>query len=235
MIRTIIFKLLLAILFVIWSPILLFSLISKKLTNFIVNAEVYNILFLARIIVGIKYKIHYPALEENGIPFRKNENCRLDGKAIIAAKHMSILEVAILKLHIPNSFFILKRELTWIPIYGWAFLRIGNIPVNRSKGKTNMKKLVDIVEKKVLDKKILIIFPEGTRTKVGQKVKLKPGFLFIAKKLKLPIQPVGTDSGVYWPKKGWMKSGISNIYFEPIVPSNASLEEVAIAISKHSA
>jgi len=234
MIRTFIFKLLLGILFIIWAPILLISLISKKLTNFIVNAEVYNILFLARIIGGIKYKIHYPALEENGIPFKRNENYRLDGKAIIAAKHMSILEVAVLKIHIPNSFFILKRELTWIPIYGWTFLRIGLIPVNRKKGKTNMKKLVEIVEKKVLDRKILVIFPEGTRAKVGQRVKLKPGLLFIAKELKLPIQPVGTDSGLYWPKKGRIKKGTANIYFEPVIPSNASIEEVSNAISRHS-
>lgn len=225
----------LAIYFVLWAPILLIGLIYKPLNDFLVLTCASGVLVLARWIAGIKYEIHYPPLEENGIPVAPNGNIRLDGKAIIAAKHMSILEIAILSTHIPKSFFIIKRELLWIPIYGWAFWRMGLQPVNRARGATNMKKLTHKVEKKVLDGQILVIFPEGTRVKPGKKVQLKRGLLFLAHELKLPILPVGTDAGLYWPKHGKMHSGTANVWFEPMLPCNASLEEINEAINRHSA
>ena len=139
MFRTIIFKILLALYFVLWSPILLVGLVSDRVNRFFVLSCASGVLVLARIIAGIKYVIHYPATEENGIPATPNENLRVDGKSIIAAKHMSILEVAILSTHVKNSFFIVKRELLWIPIYGWAFWRMGLQPVNRARGAINIQ------------------------------------------------------------------------------------------------
>ena len=235
MFRTIIFKIILAIYFVLWSPLLLVGLVSKKLNTRFVLADAAGVLILARIICGIKYKIYYPPTEENGVPSAPNENVRLDGKAIIAAKHMSMMEVAILANNVQKPFFILKRELLWIPIYGWAFWRMGLQPVNRARGATNMNKLADAVAKKIMNGQTLIIFPEGTRTKPGHPIPLKRGLLFLAQKLKLPIIPVGTDTGVYWPKRGRMTSGTANVYFEPTLPSTASLEEIGEAINRHSA
>lgn len=82
----------------------------KKINNFFVRTCANGVLVVARIVAGIKYQVHYPATEENGVPAAPNGNVRLDGKAIIAAKHMSILEIAILSKTVPNSFFIVKRE-----------------------------------------------------------------------------------------------------------------------------
>ena len=235
MLRTIIFKVVVAIYFVLWAPLLLIGLVSKKLNTRFVLADAAGVLLLARLICGIKYKIFYPPTEENGVPNAPNENVRLDGKAIIAAKHMSMMEVAILANNVQNPFFILKRELLWIPIYGWAFWRMGLQPVNRARGATNMNKLADAVAKKIMNGQTLIIFPEGTRTKPGHPIPLKRGLLFLAQKLKLPIIPVGTDTGVYWPKRGRMTPGTAKVYFEPVLPSTASLEEIGEAINRHSA
>ena len=58
--------------------------------------------------------------------------------------------------------------------------------------------------------------------------------MFLASELKLPIMPVGVDTGLYWPKKGKIKSGTTHIYFENELPSTASLEEIQEAINKHS-
>ena len=234
MLKTIIFKLLLLAWFIIWAPLLIIGLISAKLERTFVVADAWGVLGLARIIGGIKYKIHYPPVTENGIPFRHNINTRLDGRAIIASKHMSVLEVAILITHIPNAFFIIKRELLWIPIYGWAFWRIGLLGVNRKRGKTNMKMLAHDVTKRIMDGMTLIIFPEGTRVSPNQNIPLKHGLLFLASQLKLPIMPVGADTGLYWPKRGKIKSGTANIYFEPELPSTASVEEIQAAINRHS-
>ena len=234
MLRTITFKLLLYIWFLHWTPLILIGLISSKLERKIILADAWGVLGLLRIIGGIKYEIHYPQTNENGIPFQHNVNSRLDGRSIIASKHMSIFEVAILFTHIPKSFFILKRELLWIPVYGWAFARIGLIGVNRTRGRTNMKKLIHRVTEKIMNGMTLIIFPEGTRVKPNQKVPLKRGLLFIAERLKLPITPVGVDTGLYWPKRGIIKPGTAHIYFEPELPSSASLDEISDAINKHS-
>lgn len=235
MIKTITFKTLLGIYFVLWAPILLIGLISKRLNHFLVHTCAGGVMLLARVIVGIKYQVHFPPTEENGIPVKKNRNLRLDGKAIVAAKHMSILEIAILEKIVPNAFFIVKREIMWFPIYGWAFRRYGLLPVNRAKGATNMKKLTEAVEQKILDGQTLIIFPEGTRAKPGHRIPIKRGLIFLASHLKLPILPVGTDTGLYWPKKGKMKSGTANVYIEPLLPCNASMEEISEAINRHSA
>ena len=235
MLRTIIFKFVLGIYFVIWAPILFVALISKKLTLIMMRIEVLGVLYLARIITHINYKIHYPPVEENGIPTKPNTNSRLDGKAIVASKHMSILEVAVLFLHIPNPFFILKRELMWIPFYGWTFARAGYIPVNRKRGKTNMRKLCDRAAHKIMNGQNLIIFPEGTRVKPGMRPMLRRGLLFLAHELKLPIMPVGTDAGLYWPKRGLMHPGTANVYFENLLPASADLTEIHEAINRHSA
>ena len=235
MFRTIIFKILLALYFILWSPILLVGLISNRVNRFFVLTCASGVLLLARLVAGIKYVIHFPPAEENGIPSVPNENMRVDGKSIIAAKHMSILEIAVLSTHIPDSFFIIKRELLWIPIYGWAFWRMGLQPVNRARGATNMQKLTHAVEQKIRDGKTLIIFPEGTRAKPGQHIPLRRGLLFLAHQLKLPILPVGTDAGLYWPKHGRMHTGTANVWFEPLLPCNASLDEISAAINRHSA
>ena len=114
-------------------------------------ADAWGVLFWARTIAKVKYEIHYPLQDdENGIPFKHNINQRLDGRAIVAAKHMSMFEVAILVTHVPNYFFIIKRELLWIPIYGWAFKRIGLIGVNRKRGATNMHELAEKVTENIM-------------------------------------------------------------------------------------
>lgn len=235
MFRTILFKVSLAIYFTLWSPFLLLGLVSSKLSKKLVFADAAGVLVLARLIGGIKYTVHYPRTEENGIPNMPDGNKRLDGKAIIAAKHMSILEIAIISKVVPDTFFILKRELLWIPIYGWAFWRCGMLGVNRARGKTNMKQLSAAVERRVLNGGTLVIFPEGTRAKPGEQIPLKRGLLLLAHTLKLPILPVGTDAGLYWPKHGRMTPGMANVWFEPLLPCNASLDEISEAINRHSA
>lgn len=235
MFRTILFKIALPIYFLLWSPLLLVGLVSKRLSRFLVFKDAAGTLLLARLICGIKYQVHYPKTDDADIPEIPNGNSRLDGKSIIAAKHMSILEIAVISKVMPNTFFIMKRQLLWIPIYGWAFWRCGMLGVNRARGKTNMAKLANDVESRVLNGYTLVIFPEGTRAKPGEKIPLKRGLLLLAYKLKLPIQPVGTDAGLYWPKRGRMNPGTANVYFEPLLPSNASLDEISEAINRHSA
>ena len=91
---------------------------------------------------------------------------------------------------VPNTFFILKRELLWIQIYGWAFWRAGMIGVNRARGKTNMKQLAAAVENRVLNGSTLVIFPEGTRSKDCKPKCAKRGISVIARAAKADVLPV---------------------------------------------
>ena len=226
MFRTILFKIALALWFVAWSPILLIGLISSKLSRLFVIQDALGVIWLARVITGIKYELI------DTVPGR---NTKINLNSIIASKHMSILEVAVLMTNYRNAFFIIKRELMMIPIYGWAFWRMGFIGVNRKKGATNMKFLAERAAMKIRRGMTLVIFPEGTRAKPGQGVNLKRGLLFIAETAKIPIQPVGADTGIYWPKKGRMHSGVAHVWLEQPLPHDAPLDEIAKSIARHSA
>ncbi|MDR2770220.1 MAG: 1-acyl-sn-glycerol-3-phosphate acyltransferase [Rickettsiales bacterium] len=218
MLRTTIFKTTLAVWFALWSPALIAGLASARLTRRFIRWDAMGVLWLAKIITGIRRKIHGKAA----------------AGAIIASKHMSILEVAMLAVHCKNAFFIIKKELLLIPVYGWAFWRMGFIGVDRS-GAANMKKLAGLATKKIRAGRELIIFPEGARAKPGGGVRLKRGLLFIAEAAGVPVQPVGANTGLFWPKNGKMRGGLAELWFEPVLPPDASLEDIAGAIARHSA
>ena len=220
MLRTLLFKTTLFIYFVLWTPLLLISLVSKRLSRFFVYTEAAGVLVLARLITGIKYQVHYPKTDDSGIPELPNGNVRNDGKSIIAAKHMSILEIAVISKVVPNTFFIMKRELLWIPIYGWAFWRCGMIGVNRARGKTNMTKLTEQVERSVLNGGTLVIFPEGTRSRDGNLLRPKSGMMIFSTKTHSPIFPaaIATKDGKVRP---FRKTVVC--FGDPITPEELGL------------
>ncbi|MDR1207530.1 MAG: 1-acyl-sn-glycerol-3-phosphate acyltransferase [Rickettsiales bacterium] len=228
MFKTIIFNIAFVSAFAAFAPFFLVALPSRRLTQRLLQTLALCVLWLARVIGGIKYKIH-------NNPFCALPSTLGSAGNIVASKHMSTMETAVLMAYVPNAFFIIKRELTWIPIYGWVMARLGMLAVNRKAGSTNMQALARAVAENIERGMTLVIFPEGTRARPGQQVKLRRGLLYIAEQLKLPILPVGTDSGIYWPKHGRMKSGTANFWFEPALPQNASLDEIAAAIGRHSA
>jgi 1-acyl-sn-glycerol-3-phosphate acyltransferase len=225
--RTLLFKIVLGTWFVLWTPLLLMALVSRPLCRKCIAWDAWGVLFWARVLAGINYKIHNTPFGPDGKPSRH--------QPIVASKHMSILEVAILVRHVPNYFFIIKKQLMHIPIYGWAFGRMGFQSINRTRGATNMKILAARVREKMNAGMTLIIYPEGTRALPGQRIPLKRGLLFLAETLKVPIQPVGTDAGLYWDRHGQTHPGTAHVYFEPILPHNATLDDIGDAINRRSA
>ncbi|MCL1786272.1 MAG: 1-acyl-sn-glycerol-3-phosphate acyltransferase [Alphaproteobacteria bacterium] len=208
------------------TPLILVGLLSRKLLRRVAKIVVFGVLFIARWVGGIKIEIHNARYAFVAIASKH---------PIVASKHMSILETGILLAFVPNSFFIIKRELMWIPIYGWAFWRLGMVPVDRRAGATNMNALAANVRRKIESGGTLVMFPEGTRVKPGAGVKIRGGIMHIARALQLPILPVGLDTGLYCPKHGKIRPGTANVWFEQILPHDATAEEIAAAIGKHSA
>jgi len=123
---------------------------------------------------------------------------------IFASKHESALETYAYTAIIPNSVFILKKELTYVPLFGWGQAVYGMIPVDRSAGGKAMKEMVKEAKKRVAEGRKIIIFPEGTRCKHLQVKGYKSGLVFLAHELDMPVVPVALNSDLCWSKGAFM-------------------------------
>ncbi|WP_130122163.1 lysophospholipid acyltransferase family protein [Rickettsiales endosymbiont of Peranema trichophorum] len=142
-----------------------------------------------------------------------------DTPFIIACKHQSAWETIFLSSCFKNSKFILKKELTYIPFFGWYIILVGMIWIDRKSGIHSLKRIArDVATALNKSDNVVVIFPEGTRTKPLESVEYKSGILAIHKvNREIPIVPVALNSGVFWPKGLLIKPGTVTIKFlEPI-------------------
>lgn len=123
---------------------------------------------------------------------------------IFASKHESALETFAYTAIIPNSIFVLKKELTYIPLFGWGQAVYGMIPVDRSAGAKAMKGMLKAAKIRTAEGRKLIIFPEGTRCKHGEVKGYKTGVLFLAEALDMPIVPAALNTGLHWAKGAFL-------------------------------
>jgi len=145
-----------------------------------------------RWITGIRYEV------------RGLENLPESG-AIIACKHQSAWDTAIFVLLRLNTAYILKKELTKIPFYGWYVNRSGHISVDRSAGASALKNMVKDVKTALGKGRNVVIFPEGTRSNPGEPGEYQPGVAAIYTQTKLPIVPVALNSGLFWGRRSFLK------------------------------
>lgn len=119
---------------------------------------------------------------------------------IIAANHQSAWETIALQRIFPAQSYILKRELLWIPFFGWGLAANEPIAIDRSKTKQAMKLLIKQGKQRISDGRSVVIFPEGTRQAVGQFGRFKAGGAVMACALDAAIVPVAHNAGVFWSK-----------------------------------
>ena len=130
--------------------------------------------------------------------------------SIVCSKHQSFLDVLILLKALPEPKFIMKSELSWIPILSTYARKIGCVNVKRNdkiRSWNALKKAISTEEKTQSGQ--LVIYPEGTRTIPGQEVKYKKGVLVLFSSLKRPLYLVSTNAGVAWSKSGKFKENAS--------------------------
>ena len=153
--------------------------------------------------------------------FHGLENLKKVDKFFVASAHQSMLETFILQSPLDFPIFILKKELLKIPLFGLYLKKIGSIEIIRE---TTTKENLNFFEKikEVIDKenRPLLIFPQGTRVKFGERVSFKKGAGKIYDVLSIPCIPVALNTGKIWPKNSFIKySGDIHISFlEPIMP-----------------
>jgi 1-acyl-sn-glycerol-3-phosphate acyltransferase len=148
--------------------------------------------FLLRILVGVKIELR--GLEK--IP---------DGPLIIASKHQSTWETFTICRIVDDPAIIMKRELTWIPLFGWLVWRFEMIKVHRGKKGSAIKSLVKGGKRVIADGRQIIIFPEGTRRPAGAPPRYKIGANALYNNLNVTCVPVALNSGLYWPRRKFLR------------------------------
>jgi 1-acyl-sn-glycerol-3-phosphate acyltransferase len=127
------------------------------------------------------------------------------GPAIIASKHQSSWETLAVTLLFDDIAIVLKRELLFIPIVGWAMARAGNIAVARGEGASALRGLMKQARASIAARRSVVIFPEGTRVAVGDEKPYQVGTAALYRQLGLPVVPVALNSGVFWGRRKWVK------------------------------
>lgn len=130
----------------------------------------------------------------------------INGAAIIFSKHQSTWETYALQLLFPPHVWVLKRELMWVPFFGWGMATIRPIAIDRSSGKKALRQIVE-QGKQRLDAGIwIMIFPEGTRVAPGQDRKWGIGGAILAEQTGYPVIPVAHNAGEFWPRRALLKT-----------------------------
>lgn len=158
--------------------------------------------------------------------------CRLDyrvkglenlgsGPAIIYAKHQSAWETIALRAILPPfQTWVLKHELIRVPIFGWALAMFEPIAINRSAGRKAIKQLLEEGQRALAKDRWIIIFPEGTRVRPGERKSYGIGGALLAEKSGRPVIPVAHNAGVFWGRRSLLKyPGVIDVVIGPPIAS----------------
>jgi len=148
-----------------------------------------------------------------------------DGPALIAAKHQSLWDTTIIFHLFGRPAVVMKKELLRVPIYGWLTRAQGMIAVDRDGGAKALKQMLKDARAVVAEGRKLVIFPQGTRTRPGERLPYQSGVAALYRDLGLPVVPVAVNSGIFWPKRGLRRRrGTIVLRFLPAIPPGLSRE-----------
>ena len=164
-------------------------------------------LFWLRVIAGIRMEVR----GKKNIP---------EGACLVAGKHQSFWETfAILPL-LDDPAMVLKKELTYIPFFGWFIYKFRMIPVERSAGTQALRTLVGAAQEAIAAGRQVVIMPEGTRRAPDDPPDYKPGAAALYGKLDVPCVPFALNSGLFWPRREFLRrpGTIVISFLDPIPP-----------------
>lgn len=220
-IRSLIFNVLFYLLLVFWILVAIPTFVLPR-RALIKVAKLWGqtSIWLMRIVCGTK--VEFRGLEK--IP---------QGPLIVAPKHQSMWETFALLQHFDEPLYILKRELTWIPFFGWLLIKADMIAINRQKGGRILMEMARRASEEVNRGRQLIIFPEGTRTAVGAPPHYKAGIAQIYADCNVPCLPVALNSGLFWPRRQFLRyPGTIMVEFLDPLPAGMSRREFIDLVSE---
>jgi 1-acyl-sn-glycerol-3-phosphate acyltransferase len=192
---------------------LIFGLFTQKYV--FAFPRLWNIvtLWFLRVLCGITHEVrgreHIPA-----------------STALIASKHQSAWDTIIFWSLLEKPTFVLKRSLIYIPVFGWVLLMLKSIYIDRSAGAAAMKRMLREARARISEGRIVVIFPEGTRTPPGESGTYHPGVAAMYQHLNLPVTPVALNSGLCWGRNSFQKKpGVITIEFLAPIPAGMKSRE----------
>lgn len=192
-IRSLIFLLLQFIITPVFALIAILTFPLHPITRYrIISGWALTMLWLLRVVCGIRMEVH----GRENIP---KEPC------IVMCKHQSAWETIALQKVFPPQVWVLKRELLWLPFFGWGLAMTSPIAIQRSDGKGAIKQLLAQGMARLQMGFCVIIFPEGTRIPFGQRGKYKIGGALLGLHTGVPVVPVAHNAGRLWGRNAFIK------------------------------
>jgi 1-acyl-sn-glycerol-3-phosphate acyltransferase len=146
---------------------------------------------------------------------------------IVAMKHQSAWETMKLYELFGNPAIVLKKELMDLPLWGQYAKAMDMVPVDRTKGHEATQYMVESARQVLVDKRPLVIFPQGTRVAVGARKSYKLGVSKVYESLNIPVVPVAHNAGVFWPRNAfWKRPGKITITILPPIPPGQDAPKV---------
>ncbi len=180
-----------------------------------VNGYVHFILWWLRVTCRLDHRIR-------GLEHIPPEAC------IVFSKHQSTWETFALQIIFPPQIWVAKRELLWIPFFGWALALMKPVALNRGSGRAAVEQLTRQGKARLAEGLWVILFPEGTRVAPGKRGRYKIGGAVLAEQSGYPIIPVAHNAGEYWPRRSFIKRpGTIEVRIGPAIdPVGKSAQEI---------
>jgi 1-acyl-sn-glycerol-3-phosphate acyltransferase len=125
--------------------------------------------------------------------------------AIVLSKHQSAWETIACQQIFPMQVWLLKRELLWLPLFGWTLASLKPIAIERKNLRQSLQQIIEQGKQRLAQGLWIVIFPEGTRVAPGEKKRYGIGGALLAEKSGCPVVPVAVNSGKFWPPKSFIK------------------------------
>ncbi|TVP89846.1 MAG: 1-acyl-sn-glycerol-3-phosphate acyltransferase [Thioalkalivibrio sp.] len=154
--------------------------------------------------------------------------------AIVMCKHQSAWETIALQQILPPQVWVLKRELMWIPFFGWAIGMVDPVPVDRKAGRRALEKLVEAGMDRLGRGLWVVVFPEGTRVPPGERGRYRIGGAVLAARSGYPVIPVAHNSGSFWPRNRLVKHpGVIDVVVGTPIQTRGRKPEEILAEAEH--
>ncbi|WP_083923208.1 lysophospholipid acyltransferase family protein [Ahrensia kielensis] len=156
-----------------------------------------------------------------------------EGGYILAPKHQSAWDTFAFVPWWPDPVYILKRELKWIPLFGWFLMRMKMIGIDRGSRETAIKSINKGAGEAIKDGRQIVIYPEGTRRPPGAEPAYKAGIFHLYENLNVPVVPIAHVAGLFWPRRKFLRfpGTIKVEILKPIPPGLSRREFMAALIS----
>ncbi|HFD80296.1 MAG TPA: 1-acyl-sn-glycerol-3-phosphate acyltransferase [Gammaproteobacteria bacterium] len=149
---------------------------------------------------------------------------------IVFCKHQSTWETLVLNQWFDKQSWVVKRELLWVPVFGWGMLMMEPIALNRGAGRKAIDQLVEQGCERLEKGRWIIVFPEGTRTAPGKKGRYKIGGAILAERSGRPVVPIAHNAGEYWPRREFVKRpGVIQVRIGPPIETEGKTAQQILA------